>query len=101
MELTYNLRHPTIYQRQYNSQSEPFRIALGTRASLSQDLGPELTSTILHQGFKGEPSPVAQQMPGDLTRWMGIPWQCDAFSCQQVDTPRTFQPQPVASQCAD
>jgi len=23
-------------------------------------------------------------MPGDLTRWMGLPWQCDAFSCQQV-----------------
>ena len=90
VELTYNLRHPTIYQRQYNSQSEPFRIALGTRASLSQDLGPELTSTILHQGFKGEPSPIAQQMPGDLTRWMGIPWQCDAFSCQQVDTQSDF-----------
>ena len=24
------------------------------------------------------------QMAGDLTRWMGLPWQCDAFSRQQV-----------------
>ena len=90
VELTYNLRHPTIYQRHYNKQSEPFRIALGNRGSLSQDLGPELTSTILRQGFKDEPSPIARQMPGDLTRWMGIPWQCDAFSCQQVDTQSDF-----------
>ena len=28
--------------------------------------------------------PIGPQMPGDLTRWMGLPWQCDAFSCQQV-----------------
>ena len=29
-------------------------------------------------------------MPGDLTRWMGIPWQCDAFSCQSVDFEEDF-----------
>jgi hypothetical protein len=23
-------------------------------------------------------------MAGDLTRWMGVPWQSDAFSCQQT-----------------
>ncbi|MEM1119416.1 MAG: CTQ-dependent glycine oxidase GoxA [Bacteroidota bacterium] len=31
-----------------------------------------------------EDSPVAAQKPGDLTRWLGLPWHPDAFSCQQV-----------------
>jgi len=32
--------------------------------------------------------------PGDLTKWMGIPWQSDAASCQAVFTPENF-PIPV------
>ena len=90
VELTYNLRHPSMYQRYYNSTSDSFRLALGNRSSLIQDLGPKLTAKILLNGHGKEASPIAKQMPGDLSRWMGIPWQCDAFSCQQVDTESDF-----------
>ena len=90
VELTYNLRHPSMYQRYYNSNSDCFRIALGNRSSLTQDLGPKLTTQILLNGNGKAASPVAKQMPGDLSRWMGIPWQCDAFSCQQIDTESDF-----------
>jgi hypothetical protein len=89
VELTYNLRHSTLYQKYYNSKIEPYRIALGNRSSLIQDLGPELTPKILLTTNLTE-SPIGKQMPGDLTRWMGIPWQCDAFSCQSVDFEEDF-----------
>ena len=89
VELTYNLRHPTLYQKFHNPNKEPYRIAIGDRESLIQDLGPELTPEIL-LGKDLSRSPIGKQMPGDLTRWMGIPWQCDAFSCQAVDLEEDF-----------
>jgi len=79
VELTWPLRHRELYRG-------PFRIALATdRApNLLQDLGQLLTPERAFSGFRGTPAAIGPQMPGDLTRWMGIPWQCDAFSCQQV-----------------
>lgn len=89
VELTYNLRHATLYQKHFDSKKEPYRIAIGNRPSLIQDLGPELTPEILLTTDLSA-SPIGKQMPGDLTRWMGIPWQCDAFSCQSVDFEEDF-----------
>lgn len=89
VELTYNLRHATLYQKHFDSKKEPYRIAIGNRSSLIQDLGPELTPEILLTTNLSA-SPIGKQMPGDLTRWMGIPWQCDAFSCQSVDFEEDF-----------
>ena len=89
VELTYNLRHSTLYQRYYDTTKEPCRIALGNRKTLTQDLGPELTPNVLLTKNLSK-SPIGKQMPGDLTRWMGIPWQCDAFSCQSVDSDVDF-----------
>lgn len=79
VELTWPLRHKQLYRG-------PFRVALATERSpsLIQDLGLLLTPEKAFGGHKGTPPAVAPQMPGDLTRWMGLPWQCDAFSCQQV-----------------
>ncbi|WP_207460886.1 CTQ-dependent glycine oxidase GoxA [Azospirillum sp. SYSU D00513] len=79
VELTWPLRHKELYRG-------PFRIALSTARdpSLIQDLGLLLTPEKAFQGHGKTPPAVAPQMPGDLTRWMGLPWQCDAFSCQQV-----------------
>ncbi len=79
VELTWPLRHKELYRSAY-------RIALATdrTADLIQDLGLLLTPERAFDGFHGTPPAVAPQMPGDLTRWMGLPWQCDAFSCQQV-----------------
>jgi hypothetical protein len=91
VELTWPLRHKELF-------AEPFRIALATDAdrdpSLIHDLGLLLTPEIAFNGFKGVPGVVGPQMPGDLTRWMGLPWQCDAFSCQQVSFANDF---PVAT----
>ena len=84
VELTYYLRIKEMYARNYNPEAEPFRIAHGDRPSLNQNLGRLLTPEIAFAGFEGTPPPLGPQMAGDLTRWMGLPWQCDAFSCQQV-----------------
>lgn len=79
VELTWPLRHKELYWA-------PYRIALSTKRdpTLIQDLGQLLTPELAFKGTAAVPPAIAPQMPGDLTRWMGIPWQCDAFSCQQV-----------------
>ncbi|UUX48372.1 CTQ-dependent glycine oxidase GoxA [Nisaea acidiphila] len=84
VELTYYLRLAPMYQRYTNDDAELFRLAHGDRPSIVQDLGFLLTPEIAFKGYKDTPPPIGPQMPGDLTRWMGLPWQCDAFSCQQV-----------------
>ena len=59
-----------------------------------QDLGMLLTPELAFAGTDATPPPIGPQAPGDLTRWMGLPWQGDAFSCQQVVFPNDF---PIAS----
>lgn len=94
VELTYYLRHREMYAKAHGQSAEPFRIARGDRPSLIQDLGRLLTPEIALAGTASSPPPIGKQMPGDLTRWMGLPWQCDAFSCQQVLVQDEF-PTPV------
>lgn len=79
VELSWPLRHKELYDG-------PFRIALAKNRApnLIQNLGRLLTPERAFSGYHGTPAAIAPQMPGDLTRWMGLPWQCDAFSCQQV-----------------
>jgi len=84
VELSYYMRLAPLYARARGESPEPFRIALGNRPSLIQNVGLLLTPDMAMTGADGVPPPIGPQMPGDLTRWMGIPWQCDAFSCQQV-----------------
>jgi len=86
VELTYYLRLAPMYARNTDPKAEPFRIALGDRPTLLQDVGFLLTPQTAFEGNPdlGTPPPIGPQGPGDLTRWMGLPWQCDAFSCQQV-----------------
>lgn len=90
VELSYYMRLAPLYARATQPSAEPFRIALGNRPSLLHDIGRLLTPETATQGGNGAPAPVGPQMPGDLTRWMGLPWQCDAFSCQQVTTQQDF-----------
>jgi len=86
VELTYYLRLKEMYARNRAPDAEPFRIALAKRPKLVQDIGFLLTPETAFNGNPdlGTPPPIGPQGPGDLTRWMGLPWQCDAFSCQQV-----------------
>jgi len=84
VELTYYLRLAPMYARNYNHRAEPFRIAHKDRGRFVQNIGRLLTPEKAFEGGDHAPPPIGHQMAGDLTRWMGLPWQCDAFSCQQV-----------------
>jgi hypothetical protein len=90
VELTYYLRLAELYARHGDSTSEPFRIAHGTRSRLLQNIGRLLTPEKAFEGDGDVPPPIGPQMAGDLTRWMGLPWQCDVFSCQQVHMQEDF-----------
>lgn len=79
VELTWTLRHKELYRGAFR-----IRKAENRDPTLVQDMGLLLTPEKAFKGFGKTPPAVGPQMPGDLTRWMGLPWQCDAFSCQQV-----------------
>ncbi|NES88941.1 LodA/GoxA family CTQ-dependent oxidase, partial [Okeania sp. SIO2B9] len=69
-ELTWPMRHSTLY-------SKPFRVR-HAQSPTNQDYGTVLTQEIaLRPG-----GPLYAQGPGDLTRWMGIPWQADTGFCR-------------------
>lgn len=91
VELSYYLRLPELYARHADPQAEMFRIARGTRPSLVQNVGRVLDFS---SATSGADAPIGPQMAGDLTRWMGLPWQPDAFSCQRVAMQADF-PVPV------
>jgi len=89
VELTWVLGHGELFE-----DDEPFRIQLGNRPSLYQNIGPLITADTVFPPAKGpynpDNYPIGPQMPGDLTRWMGLPWQPDAFSCQNVNFANDF-----------
>ncbi|MGW8395833.1 LodA/GoxA family CTQ-dependent oxidase [Streptomyces lydicus] len=70
-EVTWPMRHKTMY-------SEPFRILHRTPENPERDYGPVLSL----QDALGKNGPLYAQGPGDLTRWMAAPWQCDTASCR-------------------
>jgi hypothetical protein len=84
VELPSHLRLAPMYSRFHDPDAEPFRLAARRRRRFVQDLGRVLTPGAVFKGRGGEPAPVGPQMAGDLTRWMGVPWQAEAFSCQQT-----------------
>lgn len=98
VELTWPLRQQGIYR-----DDMPFRIKVQNDAEplwkQTQKLGLLLTPEAAFGNAKrsktpsGESysyynlpkeSPINAQKPGDLTRWLGLPWHPDAFSCQSV-----------------
>ncbi|MEV7211900.1 LodA/GoxA family CTQ-dependent oxidase [Kitasatospora cineracea] len=70
-EVTWPIRHTTMYQ-------EPYRILHRPDGQTEPDYGPELTD---RQALAAD-GPLYAQGPGDLTRWMAIPWQTDTVSCR-------------------
>lgn len=67
-ELTWPMRVPLLYE-------SPFRIR--RRQGPEPDWGDELTSAIALDAR----GPLCGSGPGDLTRWMAVPWQTDTSSC--------------------
>lgn len=74
-ELTWPIRHKTMF-------SKPFRI-LRASGPTPIDYGTELTQI----AALAPNGPLHAQGPGDLTRWMGLPWQADTSMCQSGYSP--------------
>ena len=70
-EMTWPMRHLTLY-------ASPFRVRHRAPGAQEVDPGPALT----RDAALGVDGPLHAQGPGDLTRWMAIPWQADAAMCR-------------------
>lgn len=70
-EVTWPMRHLTMF-------TSPFRIRHRTIGSPTQ-LMPD---TLTQQSALADDGPLYEQGPGDLTRWMAIPWQADTAYCR-------------------
>lgn len=70
-ELTWPMRHLTLY-------SAPFRVRHRDPAQPDRSYGEVLTP----QAVLGVDGPLYAQGPGDLTRWMAVPWHTDTASCR-------------------
>jgi hypothetical protein len=67
-EMTWPMRQTLLYEA-------PFR--LRRRTAPEPDWGPEMTSAIA----LADGGPLSASGPGDLSRWMAVPWQTDTSSC--------------------
>jgi hypothetical protein len=70
-ELTWPMRHLTLYDA-------PFRIRRRPADAPEPDYGDALTQQIVLR----PDGPLFAQGPGDLTRWMALPWQADTAFCR-------------------
>jgi len=65
------MRHASMYEA-------PFRIRHRPPGQPEPDYGPDLTQAIaLAPG-----GPLYAQGPGDISRWMALPWQGDTAFCR-------------------
>jgi hypothetical protein len=70
-EMTWPMRHATMYEA-------PFRIRHRPPGQPEPDYGADLTQAIaLAPG-----GPLYAQGPGDISRWMALPWQGDTAFCR-------------------
>lgn len=83
VELTWPMRHARLY-------SGPFRL----RHDEGPDPDPQYGHLLTAELAMAPDGPLSRNHPGYLTRWMGLPWQSDAASCQNVYLPQDF-PIPV------
>jgi hypothetical protein len=70
-EMTWVMRTPTMYYA-------PFRVRPRAAGQPEPDYGDTLMPTV----GTGESGPLHANGPGDLTRWMAVPWQTDTASCR-------------------
>jgi hypothetical protein len=67
-EMTWPMRQPIMYEK-------PFRLKL--RKGAPPSYGPTLDSAVA----LGPNGPLDGSGPGDVSRWMAVPWQTDTSSC--------------------
>ncbi|HMB03388.1 MAG TPA: LodA/GoxA family CTQ-dependent oxidase, partial [Isosphaeraceae bacterium] len=70
-EVTWPIRHATMF-------TAPFRIRHRPAGTQEPDYGPVLTP----DKALARTGPLYGQGPGDLSRWMAVPWQADTASCR-------------------
>jgi hypothetical protein len=70
-EVTWPVRHLTMFVK-------PFRI----RRRPPGRAAPRYGKTLNQQKALSRGGPLFEQGPGDLTRWMGLPWQADTAFCR-------------------
>ena len=83
VEATWPLRHPTMY-------ADLCRLNVHPDAQRELDYGDVLTPTCA----LGPDGPLHASGPGDITRWMAVPWQTDAASTGSAYPNSTVQPPP-------
>ena len=69
--MTWPMRHPSLY-------CAPFRIRPRASGNPEPDYGDLLTP----EAISASDGPLAASGPGDITRWMAVPWQTDTASCR-------------------
>jgi hypothetical protein len=79
-EITWPMRHTSMYEK-------PFRIRHRSGEEKEPDYGPNLTQQIVVRPG----GPLYAQGPGDISRWMALPWQGDTASCRSGYEPE-FDP---------
>jgi len=75
-EATWPMRRPVLY-------SEPFRI----RPRDPNVPEPDWGDLLVPARAIATDGPLSSSGPGDITRWMAVPWQADAASCRSGYTP--------------
>jgi len=70
-EMTWPVRATTMYMA-------PFRFLHALEGWIPPNLGEVLTS----DNLTIPNGPLYGQVPGSITRWMAVPWQCDTASCR-------------------
>jgi hypothetical protein len=70
-EMTWPMRHATMYDK-------PFRIRHRSLGQSEPDYGKTLNQKIVLQ----PDGPLYAQGPGDISRWMALPWQGDTVFCR-------------------
>ena len=63
--------------RQRSMYRGPFRFAHAPAGWVEPDRGPTLT----FEAAAAADGCLGPQLPGGITRWMAVPWQCDTASC--------------------
>jgi hypothetical protein len=70
-EMTWCMRHRTMYYA-------PYRIRPRAANQPEPDYGHQLTPEVAVSEY----GPLYANGPGDITRWMAVPWQTDTASCR-------------------
>lgn len=77
IEVTWPLRVPLLYASPFRIRhAAPGQVA-APGAAVPEDFGPSLSPGVA----LSRSGPLSASGPGDLTRWMSVPWQADDASC--------------------